>query len=185
MVKPLVSIIINNYNYAQFIGQAIDSVLSQTYPNTEVIVVDDGSTDKSVELIASYSDRIVPVLKKNGGQGSAINAGFQVSHGAIVIFLDADDYLFPHTVEQVVAAWKPGVAKVQYRLELVDAQRNFLDLYPAPEILLDSGDVLPILLEKGRYETLVTSGNAFCRAVLDQIFPIRKLSFECALMVIW
>lgn len=178
MDQPLVSIIINNYNYAKFLGQAIDSALGQTYLNIEVIVVDDGSTDNSVQLIASYGTQIIPVLKNNGGQASTMNAGFAISRGEIVIFLDSDDYLFPHAVEQVVAAWKPGVAKVQYRLELVDTYGNRIDLFPAPEISLDSGEVLPILLERGRYETLVTSGNAFTRSVLNKILPIPEVEFR-------
>ncbi len=173
-LEPLVSIIINNYNYSEFISEAIDSALSQTYPNTEVIVVDDGSTDNSTEIIASYGSQIIPLLKHNGGQASALNAGFRVSTGQIIIFLDADDYLFSHTVEQVVAAWKPNVANVQYRLEMIDGQRKFTDIYPCLEIRLDSGDVLPILLLKGRYSCLVTSGNAFNREVLAAILPITE-----------
>ena len=67
-ISPLASILINNYNYGRFLGKAIDSALSQTYENLEVIVVDDGSTDGSLEIIASYGDRISSVLKKNGGR---------------------------------------------------------------------------------------------------------------------
>lgn len=62
---PLVSIIINNYNYGRFLREAIDSALNQTYPHVEVIVVDDGSTDGSQEIITSYGDRVIPVLKEN------------------------------------------------------------------------------------------------------------------------
>jgi glycosyltransferase involved in cell wall biosynthesis len=108
---PTVSIVIINYNYGRFLREAIDSALRQTYPHIEVVVVDDGSTDNSREIIASYGSKVVPVLKKNGGQGSAFNAGFAVSRGEMVIFLDADDYLFPRAVEQVVTAWEPGVVK--------------------------------------------------------------------------
>lgn len=172
MPKPLVSIIIDNYNYGQFIAEAIDSALNQTYPNTEVIVVDDGSTDKSKEIIATYGTRVIPLLKKNGGMASALNAGFQISKGEIVIFLDADDYLFSDAVEQVVAAWRPNVANAQYRLQMVDSQKRFLDIYPSLETQLDSGDVLPTLLLKGRYSCLVTSGNAFNREALAKIMPI-------------
>ncbi|MCY7286429.1 MAG: glycosyltransferase, partial [Cyanobacteria bacterium CAN_BIN43] len=65
----LVSIIINNYNYDRFLVQAIDSALSQTYPHVEVIVVDDGSTDRSREIITSYGDRLMSIFQDNGKQG--------------------------------------------------------------------------------------------------------------------
>ena len=97
--------VINNYNYARFLRQAIDSALEQTYP-VEVVVVDDGSTDDSVEAIASYGDKIRAVLKSNGGQGSAFNAGFAAARGDILVLLDSDDYLRPNAVERVLAAWQ-------------------------------------------------------------------------------
>src|SRR5258708_31462520 len=87
---PLVSIVINNYNYARFLSKAIDSALAQTYRNVEVIVVDDGSTHNSVQIIRAYGDRVVPVLKENGDHGSAFNAGFARSQGDPVWFLHAD-----------------------------------------------------------------------------------------------
>ena len=74
---PLVSIIINNYNYGNFLPIAISSALKQTYSNVEVVVVDDGSTDNSREVVAGYGDHIVPILKENGGQASAFNSGVQ------------------------------------------------------------------------------------------------------------
>ena len=77
--NPLVSILINNYNYGYFLGAAIESALSQTYQNIEIIVVDDGSTDNSREIIAHYGNHIIPILKENGGQASAFNAGFAAS----------------------------------------------------------------------------------------------------------
>src|SRR5713101_7004789 len=99
---PLASIIINNYNYAGFLRDAIDSALNQTYPDTEVIVVDDGSTDGSREVITEYRDRIIPVFKENGGQTSALNVAFRISRGQVVHFVDADDALLPAAVERVV-----------------------------------------------------------------------------------
>lgn len=176
--QPQVSIIINNYNYGRFLSQAIDSALNQAYSNTEVVVVDDGSTDNSREIIASYGDKIIPVLKENGGHGSTFNAGLAASCGEIIIFLDADDYLFPDTIERVVAAWKPGVVKVQYRLDVVDTSGNRRGIFPPPERTLDAGDVVPILLEKGRYGTPVTSGNAFSRDVLEKIGLIPEAEFR-------
>lgn len=176
--RLLVSIIVNNYNYGRFLRQAIDSALNQTYSHVEVIAVDDGSTDNSREIIASYGDKIIPVLKENGGQASAFNAGFAVSQGEIVNFLDADDYLFSDTIERIVSVWKPGIAKVQYYLDVVDTKGNLLGIYPPRERRLDNGEVLPILLEKGRYETSVTSGNSFNRSGLNKIFPIPETKFQ-------
>lgn len=176
---PLVSIVINNFNYARFLPQSIESGLAQTYPRTEVVVVDDASHDASADVIRRYEGRVVAVLQeRNGGQAAAMNAGFARSRGDIVIFLDADDYLYPEAVERVVAAWRGGLGKLQYRLDLVDASGEKLDLYPAPEVRFDSGDVTPELLRSGRYETTVTSGNAFPRAVLEKVLPVPEDAFR-------
>jgi glycosyltransferase involved in cell wall biosynthesis len=105
MSLPLVSIIINNYNYGRFLSQSIDSALGQTYPSAQVIVVDDGSTDHSRDVIATYGERIIPILKENGGQSSALNAGVAASGGEILCFLDADDAFHPGKVERVVEAF--------------------------------------------------------------------------------
>ena len=88
------SIIINNYNYGQFVGQAIESALEQTHP-AQVIAVDDGSTDDSREIIARFDSRVLPIFKPNGGQGSAMNDGFAMATGDIVLFLDSDDSRTP------------------------------------------------------------------------------------------
>jgi glycosyltransferase involved in cell wall biosynthesis len=122
VAQPLVSILINNYNYALYIKEAIDSALNQTYPNTEVIVVDDGSTDNSREIIASYEKKIIPVYKENGGQASALNAGFAVSQGEIVCLLDSDDVLLPQKVETVAKAFcsYTGAAVVYHRVQNID-----------------------------------------------------------------
>jgi glycosyltransferase involved in cell wall biosynthesis len=103
--EPLVSILINNYNYEQFLGNAIESALNQTYKNIEIIVVDDGSTDKSRTVIERYRGRVLPVFKENGGQSTAFNAAFAASSGEIICLLDSDDYFLPSKVERVVECY--------------------------------------------------------------------------------
>ncbi len=124
MDLPLVSILINNYNYARFLPCAIDSALGQTYANIEVIVVDDGSTDNSREVITSYGAKIIPVLKANGGQASAFNAGFRHSTGEIICFLDADDFYPPAKVERLVNLFQlnPRAGWIFHGLSYVNAQ---------------------------------------------------------------
>jgi glycosyltransferase involved in cell wall biosynthesis len=178
-LAPFVSIVINNYNYERFLRRSIDSALAQSFPNVEVVVVDDASTDGSAAVIHSYKDRIRPVIKTvNAGHAAAFNSGYQASSGDIVMFLDSDDYLCPRAVETVVGAWGPDTAKAQFRLDLVDQAGRVLDLFPAPEVLFDSGDVTPLLLAAGRYETTVTSGNAFARSALAQVMPIPEDQFR-------
>jgi hypothetical protein len=84
--QPLVSILINNYNYAHFVTEAIESALAQTYRHVEIIVVDDGSTDDSREVIGRFGNLVRMVAKENGGQASAFNAGFAASKGEIICF---------------------------------------------------------------------------------------------------
>ncbi|MEM7064917.1 MAG: glycosyltransferase [Cyanobacteria bacterium P01_B01_bin.77] len=178
-MQPTVTIIINNYNYAHFLPEAIDSALNQTYGQVEVLVVDDGSTDNSVQVIEGYSQRVTPIVKPNGGQASAMNLGFQSSQGDIVLFLDADDYLFPEAVATIVDTWRSDLALLQCRLEMVDQNGKYIDLYPAPELLFDSGsDVWQLLLKKGCFRTTVTSGLAFSRQVLSKIMPIPEADFK-------
>jgi glycosyltransferase involved in cell wall biosynthesis len=179
MDSPWVSIVVVNYNYARFLPRSIGSALAQTHPRTEVIVVDDASVDDSREVIQGYADRVKPVLQpRNAGQGAAFNAGFAASRGEVVLFLDADDWLYPEAAARVLAACEPGVAKVHFRLDLVDAEGRVIDLFPAPEVAFDDGDVVPRLLSTGRYETSVTSGNAFARAALSAVLPVPEEDYR-------
>jgi hypothetical protein len=177
-----VDIVIDNFNYARFLGAAIDSALAQSAPAARVIVVDDGSTDSSRELIASYGERILPVLKENGGQASAFNAGFAHSEADVVIFLDSDDELLPNAAGATVAAFdaEPRAAKVQYRMEVIDGSGSATGaVKPPPHLRMPSGDVsrhelvLPFDLP-----WLPTSGNAFAASVLRRIFPIPEHEFH-------
>lgn len=179
---PLVSIIINNYNYAQFLGAAIDSALGQTYAHIEVIVVDDGSTDTSDKVIQSYGTRIIPVMQANGGQASACNAGFVHSHGDIIFFLDADDVLIPDIAARVAAIIQaqPEVAKVHYRMEVIDKNGQHTGtIKPSEHLQLLSGDL------RRHYMTfpdditrMATSGNAFPAWVLHQICPVPEQEYR-------
>ena len=179
MAARLVSIVVNNYNYARFLHRSVGSALAQTYPHVEVVVVDDASTDGSQEIIHSFGQRVTPVLKVvNAGHGAAFNSGFAASRGEIVLFLDADDYLYPRAVDFAVREFAPGVAKVQFRLDLVDAAGRIVDSFPAPELQFDEGDVVPLLLSTGRYEGTVTAGNAFSRHALDAILPMPEERFR-------
>jgi glycosyltransferase involved in cell wall biosynthesis len=178
---PLVSIIITNYNYGHFLANAIDSTLCQSYPSIEVIVADDGSTDQSHTVLDSYGNRILPIFKQNGGQASAMNAGFRQSRGEIVIFLDADDMLLPNIVQKVVEAFRThaNVAKVMYRMEVIDAQgRPTGEIKPHSHLPLRSGDLRRYILSSPFDMTwMATSGNAFAAGVLQKILPIPEQDF--------
>ena len=114
--KPKVSAIIPNYNYAQYVGEAIDSVLDQTYPNIEVVVVDDGSSDGSREILEGYGDRIKVILQENQGVSAARNNGVKASEGRYLAFLDADDAWLPTKIQKQVDALNnsqnPGLVHV-------------------------------------------------------------------------
>jgi|HubBroStandDraft_6_1064221.scaffolds.fasta_scaffold54474_3 glycosyltransferase involved in cell wall biosynthesis len=171
--RPLVSIIIDNFNYARFLRAAIDSALAQTYTPVEVIVVDDGSTDNSREVISSYGERLSAIFKPNGGHASAFNAGFRASHGIIVMFLDADDLLVPNAVEEIVRAWHPGTAKAQFVLAHIDADGRALGgVVPYSPAQMPDGDIRAATLDAGGYVGVPTSGNAFARSVLDRLLPL-------------
>jgi glycosyltransferase involved in cell wall biosynthesis len=174
MSERWASVIINNYNYGRFLGEAIESALGQTYPRTEVIVVDDGSTDRSREVIAEYAGRVTAVLKDNGGQASTCNAGFAVSRGDVVIFLDADDFLLPTAVETALLLFDdPGVAQVHWRMLLVDEHgRRTGKVKPAGP--LAEGDLRERLIREGPFWYAGTFDSAWTRRFLERVLPIQE-----------
>ena len=102
--NPKVSIIIPCYNVEKYISECISSIIEQTYKNIEIIAVNDGSPDKSLEILKSfeYDKRFVLIDKKNGGVSSARNKGIEVSTGEYLIFVDGDDYLAPDFVDYML-----------------------------------------------------------------------------------
>ena len=173
--NPLVSVLIANYNYAQYIGEAIESVLNQTYQNFEIVICDDGSTDNSLEVIRNYAQRdsrIKYIAKQNGGVASALNAAYSESKGEIISLLDADDTWFPSRLEIIVKLFRqrPIPGMVMHPLKVIDKKGRVLkDKHPAH---LDQGWLAPVLLT-GKYPSLApASGLSFHRDVADRIFPV-------------
>lgn len=178
------SIIINNYNYAHFLRNAVDSALAQTELDREVLVVDDGSTDDSLGILAEYGDRIKVIVKENGGQASAFNAGFKASVGEWILFLDADDLLLPEALNILKnrdSFRDLEVISFQWRLWSVDANgEKMLPALPTPK-RLHGGDPKITLLSGGHYGASPTSGNLFRREVLEDILPMPEEPYRiCA-----
>jgi glycosyltransferase involved in cell wall biosynthesis len=98
-----VSVIIPNYNYAKYVRKAIESVLLQTYSNLEVIVVNNGSTDDSLQVLKEFGGKIELIDQSNLGQSGARNSGLRRSTGDLIAFLDADDFWEPTKLEKQIA----------------------------------------------------------------------------------
>ena len=165
------SIVIVNYNYARFLHQAIESALAQTYRNTEVVVIDDGSTDDSAEVIRSYGSLIVPVFKNNGGQSSCYSRGLAVANGDLVLYLDADDYLHSHCLSEVIDNWKEGCVKAHFYLDVVDEKGARMDAVVPSGRLGRGTDPLKMMRLFGAYCSPPGSGNIYSRNFLGQILP--------------
>jgi glycosyltransferase involved in cell wall biosynthesis len=100
--SPLVSVVIPTYNRADVVCEAIDSVLQQTYSNTEILVVDDGSKDDTLARLSVYGDRIRILSQQNAGPSVARNRGIAAAKGEIISFLDSDDYWLPTKLSRQV-----------------------------------------------------------------------------------
>jgi glycosyltransferase involved in cell wall biosynthesis len=151
MQRPVISVLINNYNYGRFIGAAIESALCQGEPDVEVIVVDDGSSDQSRCVLETYGARLKVLFQENRGQAAAINAAVAISTGEILCFLDADDWWAPGKLSAIAAAFGryPDASLVYHRVQptLVDGKPT---LKPIPRTLC-SGDLSPRLTKSAGY----------------------------------
>src|SRR6202043_830314 len=155
--RPLVSILVSNYNYGRFIADTIKSALEQTYSNIELIICDDGSTDNSIEVIEEYARRdarLHLIRKANGGQSSGFNAAFAASRGEIIALLDSDDLFLPHKVERIVADFQahPDAGFGVHRVVRMSADLRPQGVWPMSDPLpagwygtrlLSDGGILP------------------------------------------
>ena len=178
-MPPRASIIVNNYNYGTYVGEAITSALQQRNVAVEVIVVDDGSTDDSRDVIATFGDRIVPVFKENGGQASAYNAGFGRSSGEAVCFLDADDTLDPEAMAMAMEGLDDSeVVKFQWPLRIVDAGGRPDGRLTTVQVPPD-GRLLERVVEQGPiYDQNFLTTAAYARRYLDQVMPMPEPAYR-------
>jgi glycosyltransferase involved in cell wall biosynthesis len=111
MSAPLITVIIGAYNAERYLAEAIESVLAQTYRNLELIVVDDGSTDRTGEIAESYGDPVRCLRQANGGMAASRNRAIPEARGNYLAFLDADDRFPPNKLEQQLAVFEadPGL----------------------------------------------------------------------------
>src|SRR5258708_34902861 len=125
MSKPFVTALIDTYNQEAFIEKAIASVLQQDFPasETEILVVDDGSSDRTPDIVEKFAPRVRLLRKRNGGQASAFNAGIPEARGEIVAFLDGDDWWVPNKLSALARAFavEPAVGLVGHGVTQVSS----------------------------------------------------------------
>ncbi|MCJ2055399.1 glycosyltransferase [Methylobacterium sp. J-048] len=164
--EPRIAVVITCFNYETYVGQAIRSVVGQNAADCELVVIDDGSTDRSWDVIQQTGVRAYRIT--NSGQRSACLYGLGQTRAPFVLFLDADDELRPGALDRILQALDPGVAKVQFCLTCVDATGQVIaERYPALEAFRSQDRVTDEILRSGVYQTPPTSGNVFRRDVCE------------------
>jgi glycosyltransferase involved in cell wall biosynthesis len=133
LTAPLISCIVPAFNAQRYLGETIDSILGQAYSPLEVIVVDDGSTDGTRDVVRPYGDRVRYLHQRNGGHAAARNLGLDAAGGAFVAFLDADDLWHPDKLERQVTLLREKPE--------VDACVTLVEEFRSPE--LTSQEPLP------------------------------------------
>ncbi len=176
MARPFVSVLIDTYNHERFIEQAILSALEQDFPasDCEILVVDDGSQDRTPEIIAKFAPQVHLIRKVNGGQASAFNTGIPQCQGEIVAFLDGDDWWAAGKLKQVVAAFSenPAVGLIGHGVTQAfeDGTRRTELVRDFPRFRIDSA--VGARLFRLRKAFLGTSRMIFRAEILRRIGPV-------------
>ena len=160
---PVVSIIIPSYNHADYLAQAIDSVLAQDYPATELIVLDDGSRDATRDVLARYAGRFYSESQSNMGQAATLNKGWRIARGEILGKLSADDTLLPTAISEVVRALldNPRALVAYPDFQLIDP-----DSASVKDVIMGAFDYRTMLVET---ECAVGAGALFRRRALELV----------------
>ncbi len=179
MEKDKISVIVPIYNIEKYIYRCINSILNQTYENLEIILVNDGSTDMCPKICDEYQkrdSRICVIHKENGGLSSARNAGLDVAHGEYIAFIDGDDYIDPHMLENlyfelIKSQADFSVCNVQYVDEYGEKLIQYPDDYLKYEVL-DANEVFLKSLEQYGYYLVVVWNKLYKRALWNKYrFP--------------
>ena len=176
--------VITNFNYAPYVGEAVESALNQG-PDVQVVVVDDGSTDDSPVVLAPYAEQVTLIRTANGGQGSAFNVGFGAATGDLVMLLDADDVLMAGAADRLLdaAAAHPDAAVFLHPLVVVDGRGQPTGAtLPETGVALPSGDLRQRLLTNpDDIAWQPSSGLAFRSELLRSVLPVPAEDFRiCA-----
>lgn len=166
---PTVSVIIPAYNQSQFVSQAIDSVLAQTFTDYEIIVINDGSTDNTAEVLEQYKDRICIITQTNAGLSAARNSGLRIARGEVVGLLDADDVWYPEALSAVVSYLRKNP-----HIDLVSGAWDNID---------ESGKTIRGLTRSSGFQPMVQA-DFLKTFALGTLFPpssvvIRRRCFDC------
>jgi glycosyltransferase involved in cell wall biosynthesis len=194
MQNGLVSVVIPTYNYAQYLREAIDSVLGQTYSAIEIIVVDDGSSDNSREVLAGYGAKIKAIFQKNQGVSAARNRGIAESSGDFLAFLDPDDAWLPEKIEKQIAKFEADseIGLVHVGIENIDSRGKSMGVshcgtegWVLADILLGkpviygggSGFMVPrpVIENIGEFDTRMSTSadwDIFCRIAKEYRFSV-------------
>ena len=167
---PTLAVVIATYNYAHFLPDALDSILAQQPAFDEVVVVNDGSTDNTLEVLKSYADQIVLLDRENEGQVGACLAGLEACSSDYIYFLDADDFAAAGLVAAILPALAGKPVKVQFQLEGVDGEKNPLgSTFPTYPSGYDSQAMQVDNQQIGFYQCPPTSGNIFHRETMRSL----------------
>jgi glycosyltransferase involved in cell wall biosynthesis len=168
----------SNYNYGQFVGRAIQSILDQTYTHFELIICDDGSTDDSCARAQTYVERdkrVKLIRKGNGGQASGYNAAYRQSSGDVICLLDSDDVYHPTKLEKVIEALQkwPDSGFVGHRLLRVSQEGQQEGITPLFAQMPSGWQAESILREAGFLPYLAPGGGlGVRREIAERIFPL-------------
>ena len=166
---PFFSVVVPVYNVRQWVGRAIESILAQTFEDFELIVIDDGSTDDSAEVVAQYTDpRVKLIRQENRGNGRARNRGIEASTGKWIAFLDADDQ------------WLPGILEDYYRVISDHPGIDFC--YSSFRRIYPDGRSVPAMKIEG-IDTPILSEDSFRDGLYGRFTPwIRAMTVRRALL---
>ena len=172
---PFISVIITCFNYENFVSEAIISAVSQSYPNKEVVVVDDLSTDGSVLMIKEHLENIRLIINntENHGPLNSCMLGLKSCKGDFILFLDADDLLADGALEVIANNCKPDVSKIQFPLVPIDKNGQVIgEEFPKIPVGKSSRDFIESIERVGYYNSPPTSGNVFNKNIFSIIGEI-------------